>query len=69
MTDRELMQQALEALEDYEPNDAHKVSAALRERLARQEHITDGSKCWCDPELDYKDPETGAEVWVHRSTQ
>jgi hypothetical protein len=22
--------------------------------------------CWCEPELDYEDPETGAQVWVHR---
>lgn len=33
------------------------------------EHITDGRPCWCEPELDYKDPETGVEVWVHRRTQ
>ena len=33
------------------------------------EHVTDGSKCWCDPELAYKDPESGAEVWVHRGKQ
>jgi hypothetical protein len=35
----------------------------------RTEHITDGSPCWCEPELDYKDPDTGAEVWIHRETQ
>ena len=34
-----------------------------------REHVTDSSKCWCDPELDYKDPDTGVEVWVHRSKQ
>lgn len=33
------------------------------------EHVTDGSKCWCDPELVYKDPYTMAEVWVHRGKQ
>lgn len=21
--------------------------------------------CWCEPVLDYKDPVTGTEVWVH----
>lgn len=21
--------------------------------------------CWCFPRLDFKDPETGNEVWVH----
>lgn len=23
------------------------------------------SDCWCFPRLDYKDPETGNEIWVH----
>jgi hypothetical protein len=32
-------------------------------------HVTDGTKCWCEPELDYKDPDTGAEVWIHRGKQ
>lgn len=35
----------------------------------RAEHITDGSPCWCEPELDYKDPDTGAEVWIHKEPQ
>ena len=26
----------------------------------------DSSECWCDPELEYEDPDTGAQVWVHR---
>ncbi len=34
-----------------------------------REHVTDGSPCWCNPELNYRDPETGAEVWVHRREQ
>lgn len=24
--------------------------------------------CWCEPELDSVDPDTGAKVWVHRET-
>ena len=32
-------------------------------------HITDGTGCWCDPDLDYVDPETGAKVWVHKGAQ
>jgi hypothetical protein len=43
-------------------------SAALN-TAEKLEHVTDGSSCWCDPELDYKDPDTGAEVWIHRGTQ
>jgi hypothetical protein len=36
---------------------------------AYREHVTDGSPCWCNPELNYRNPETGAEVWVHRREQ
>lgn len=35
----------------------------------QQEHITDGTPCWCNPVLDYKDPDTGAEVWIHKEPQ
>ena len=35
----------------------------------KQEHVTDGSPCWCNPELDYKDPDTGVEVWIHKEPQ
>lgn len=54
------------------------LSAALAEPTCKQslqveeqqgpEHIS-SPECWCEPELDYKDPETGAEVWVHRGLQ
>ena len=43
--------------------------AGLAEQPAQQEHVTDGSPCWCNPELDYKDPDTGAEVWIHKEPQ
>lgn len=42
MTDREAMKLALEALEDYEPNAAHKAITALRlaiEQAERQEPV------------------------------
>lgn len=32
------------------------------------EHIT-SKDCWCEPEVDYKDPDTGATVYVHRNQQ
>lgn len=25
--------------------------------------------CWCEPEMIYKDPDTGKEVWVHKEIQ
>jgi hypothetical protein len=36
--------------------------------VKRLEHKT-SSDCWCEPELDYVDPVTGDEVWVHRDYQ
>lgn len=25
----------------------------------------DSEQCWCNPTLDYVNPDTGAEVWIH----
>ena len=38
-------------------------------RFLNREHITDGSPCWCEPETEYKDPETGVSVIVHKRLQ
>lgn len=38
-------------------------------RFLNREHITDGSPCWCEPETDYKDPDTGVSVIVHKRPQ
>jgi len=35
----------------------------------KREHITDGNPCWCNPEINYVDPETGAAVIIHRRPQ
>ena len=32
------------------------------------EHFENRS-CWCEPQLDYKDPETMKEVWIHQDTR
>lgn len=45
-----------------------KLEAALAEVPCR-EHVTDGTPCWCNPEVAYTDPETGASVIVHREPQ
>lgn len=75
---RAAARQALEALNQVATDfprgltGVQKVAiAALREALAEQpepEHIN-SPDCWCKPELAYKDPETEAEVWVHRKVQ
>lgn len=36
--------------------------------LADGEH-DDSEFCWCNPSLDYRDPVTGNEVWVHNELQ
>ena len=48
---------------------AEPEKSASQRGAAYREHITDGSPCWCNPELDYRDPDTGAEVWIHRRDQ
>jgi hypothetical protein len=35
----------------------------------KKEHITNGDPCWCNPEIDYVDPETGVAVIVHKEPQ
>ena len=81
LIDRALLDRVLDALEVYwvkaerhrtESDDAKADQAItdLREALqAKPQHITDGTPCWCNPELDYVDPITGAEVWVHKEPQ
>ena len=76
---RDFVAEVVASAEGYERRTGQKVNAewvqrgramlAAPEAPAQDEHITDGTPCWCDPELDYKDPETGAEVWVHRGKQ
>lgn len=36
---------------------------------APRNHITDGSTCWCNPEVVYTDPDTGTSVIVHKEPQ
>lgn len=36
-----------------------------KRKRKKLEHIPDPT-CWCEPELEYEDPETGDQVWVHR---
>lgn len=36
-----------------------------RVKPAHLEHVP-LSTCWCEPYIDYTDPDTGASVWVHR---
>jgi hypothetical protein len=46
-----------------------KIAQPLAQPAVQREHITDGSRCWCNPDIDYIDPETGAAVIVHKEPQ
>ena len=41
------------------------IGALSRSVLGPAEHVASAG-CWCSPEVDYKDPDTGATVYVHR---
>lgn len=28
----------------------------------------DSERCWCEPVLDYVDPESGIKVWIHKES-
>ena len=63
-------QKAITALRAALAEDAMQRLTDVQQEMEQEpEHITDGRPCWCEPELHYKDPETGAEVWVHRRAQ
>jgi hypothetical protein len=50
-------------------DDAELGYVCIRADEAYREHVTDGSPCWCNPELNYRDPDTGTELWIHRREQ
>lgn len=45
------------------------VRRPAQQEPVASEHITDGRPCWCEPETNYKDPETGISVIVHKEPQ
>ena len=42
--------------------------AAEHLKSIAQEHVA-SEDCWCGPEVEYMDPETGAAVYVHKRPQ
>ena len=50
------------------PHPSQIIATDIRARGDVREHIMSGD-CWCNPELNYTDPETGSEVWVHKEPQ
>jgi hypothetical protein len=45
-----------------------KIMAAIKnpEDYPHLEHVLDGRDCWCNPEVNYVDPNTGVAVIVHK---
>ena len=41
---------------------------AVRSCQAPRQHDA-SANCWCEPTIDYKDPDTGVAVYVHRSME
>jgi len=41
----------------------------LTATLSSQRQHIGSADCWCSPTVEFKDPVSGAAVWVHRSMQ
>lgn len=46
-----------------------KLIRVLEATLRRQRQHIGSSDCWCSPSVEYKDPDTGVAVWVHKQVQ
>jgi len=69
-----LTDEELELLNDCGDTDSYKFARAIEAKLKEKngwyrQHVTDGSPCWCEPEISYTNPETGASVIVHKEPQ
>lgn len=63
-------EEAIRALKDMYTNPQNLDTSEKRvHETNKRQHVTDGTKCWCEPVLTYVDPVTGAEVWTHREPQ
>lgn len=44
------------------------LAGLYKEHGEKLKHV-DSKHCWCCPQLDYKDPDNGNEVWTHNTIQ
>jgi hypothetical protein len=42
------------------------IAECPRPPSSARQHITDGRPCWCEPTIEYRDPDTDAAVIVHK---
>ena len=61
----------LEAIcgERYEVVTLGQLMRTLSAMLSSQRQHIGSADCWCSPTVEFKDPVSGAAVWVHRSMQ
>lgn len=61
----------LEAIcaERYEVVTLGQLMRTLTTMLSSQRQHIGCAGCWCSPTVEFKDPVSGAAVWVHRSMQ
>jgi hypothetical protein len=46
------------------------LTAAIQKAIANTpRYHTAQADCWCEPDIDYVDPDTGTAVYVHRGPQ
>ena len=55
--------------ERYEVMTLGQLMRTLTATLSSQRQHISSAGCWCSPTVEFKDPSTGAAVWVHNQVQ
>ena len=55
--------------ERYEVLTMGQLTRTLAAMLSSQRQHIGRADCWCRPSVEFKDPVTGAAVWVHNQVQ
>ena len=55
--------------ERYEAMTLGQLMRTLTATLSSERQHIGGDDCWCCPTVEFKDPVSGAAVWIHRSMQ
>lgn len=53
----------------YEAMTLGQLMRTLTATLSSERQHIGGADCWCCPTVEFKDPVSGAAVWIHRSMQ
>jgi len=55
--------------EQYEAQTLGQIMRTLQEKLARERVHIASADCWCAPSVEYRAPDNGAAVFVHKEIQ